>query len=110
MGAIASLEADPGKAGLVLRKLFEGDTGGFAAWIAERTKSLVRAYDLEMRDADLETVTNFMRTTARRGASDKVAQASPPAGWPGVPPGEDAALPLVNGPGPVALGEDWKQA
>ena len=40
-------------------KLFEGDTDGFVAWIGERTNSLVHAYDLEMRDADLETVTQF---------------------------------------------------
>jgi hypothetical protein len=27
---------------------------------------LVKAYDLEMRDADLETVTNFIQAKARR--------------------------------------------
>ena len=40
-------------------KLFAGDTDGFVAWIGERTNSLVHAYDLEIRDADLETVTTF---------------------------------------------------
>ena len=51
---------------MVLAKLFEGDTEGFVAWIGERTKSLVHAYDLEIRDADLETVSGFMQAKARR--------------------------------------------
>jgi hypothetical protein len=66
MGAIATIEADHSEVDLVLTKLFEGETEGFVAWIAERTKSLVKAYDLEMRDADLETVTNFIQAKARR--------------------------------------------
>ncbi|HZR19787.1 MAG TPA: nucleotide excision repair endonuclease [Verrucomicrobiae bacterium] len=67
MGAIATIEVDNSEVDLVLTKLFaEGETEGFVAWIAERTKSLVKAYDLEMRDAHLETVTNFMQAKARR--------------------------------------------
>jgi len=56
LGAIATVEANHSGVDLVLAKLFEGDTDGFVAWIGEQTKSLVKAYDLEMRDADLETV------------------------------------------------------
>jgi predicted GIY-YIG superfamily endonuclease len=72
LGAIAaivdaqSLESGSTEMEKVLVRLFEGDADGFAAWIGERTKSLVRAYDLEMRDADLETVAHFMQAKARR--------------------------------------------
>src|SRR5664279_429686 len=66
LGAIAAIEANQSGIDLVLRKLFEGDTDGFVAWIGEQTKSLVKAYDLEMRDSDLETVTNFIQAKARR--------------------------------------------
>ena len=66
LGAIAAIEANHSGVDLVLTKLFEGDTDGFVAWIGEQTKSLLKAYDLEMRDADLETVTNFMQAKARR--------------------------------------------
>ena len=72
VGAIASianaqtLPASPGESEIILAKLFEGDTDGFVAWIGERTKSLVHAYDLAIRDADLETVSGFMQTTAHR--------------------------------------------
>ena len=51
---------------MVLARLFEGDTDGFVAWIGERTKSLVQAYDLAIREADLETVSGFMQVQARR--------------------------------------------
>ena len=66
LGAIAAIEANHRGVDLVLTKLFEGDTERFVAWIGERTTSLVHAYDLEMRDADLETVTNFVQAKARR--------------------------------------------
>jgi len=72
VGAIATianaqtLPASPGESEIVLAKLFEGDTEGFVAWIGERTKSLIHAYDLAIRDADLETVSGFMQTKARR--------------------------------------------
>jgi len=66
LGAIAAIKANDIGVDLVLTKLFECDTDGFVAWIGERTTSLVHAYDLEMRDADLETVANFMQAKARR--------------------------------------------
>ena len=66
LGAIAAIEANQSGIDPVLRKLFEGDTDGFVAWIGEQTKSMVKAYDLEMRDSDLETVTNFIQAKARR--------------------------------------------
>ena len=66
LGAIATIEVDDCRVDLALTKLFEGDTEGFVAWVGEQTESLVKAYDLEMRDADLETVTNFMLAKARR--------------------------------------------
>ena len=66
LGAIAAIEASQSGVDLALMKLFEGDTDGFVAWIGEQTKPLVNAYDLEMRDADLETVTNFMKAKPRR--------------------------------------------
>ena len=74
---------------LVLVKLFAGDTDGFAAWIGGRTNSLVRAYDAEMRDADLETVTNFMQAKARRtlpfAIPDRSAGATSKEPEPGLP-------------------------
>ena len=66
LGAIANIAANQHEVDPALTKLFEGDTDWFVAWIGERTKPLVRAYDLEMRDSDLETVTNFMQAKARR--------------------------------------------
>jgi len=66
LGAIATIEANQHEVDPALTKLFEGDTDWFVAWIGERTKPLVKAYDWEMRDADLETVTNFMQAKARR--------------------------------------------
>jgi hypothetical protein len=66
MGAIATIAASQSGVDLVLMKLFAGDTDGFVAWITERTNSLVHAYDMEMRDADLETVAHFMQAKARR--------------------------------------------
>lgn len=77
LGAIVTLEANHSEVELVLKKLFAGDTDGFVAWIGERTDSLVHAYDVEMRDADLETVTHFMQAKARRtlpfAAPDQIA-------------------------------------
>lgn len=66
LGAIAAIEANQSEVDLVLVKLFEGDIDGFVAWIGEQTKSLLKAYDLEMRDADLETVTSFMQAKTHR--------------------------------------------
>ena len=61
-----TLQSSPSEMELVLAKLFEGDTDGFVAWIGERTKLLVHAYDLAIRDADLETVDGFIQAKARR--------------------------------------------
>ncbi len=69
LGATASMTIPPTQGsgvGLVLSKLVEGDADGLVAWMGERTTSLVHAYDLEIRDADLEAVTEFMKAKARR--------------------------------------------
>jgi len=79
-------------------KLFEGDTEGFVAWIGERTKSLVHAYDVEMRDTDLETVTHFMQVKARRTLP--FATPAQNAGVTRKKP--EAMLPIP--------GEDWQQS
>ena len=50
----------------VLTELFAGDHDGFVAWIGEQTKPLAHVHDLAMRDADLETVIQFMQAKARR--------------------------------------------
>ena len=97
LGAIATVEANHSGVDLVLAKLFEGDTDGFVAWIGEQTKSLAYAYDLEMRDADLETVTNFTQAKAHRtlpfAAPDQSA----------------AAAQKDQGEVFPFLAEDWKQ-
>jgi len=51
---------------MVLTELFAGDHDGFSSWIGEQTKALTHAQDLAMRDADLETVIQFMQAKARR--------------------------------------------
>jgi hypothetical protein len=51
---------------MVLLKLFAGDHEGFVVWLGEQTKALAYAHDLVMRDADLETVIQFMQAKARR--------------------------------------------
>ena len=51
---------------MVLTKLFAGDHDDFIAWIGDQTKALAHAHDLAMRDADLETVIQFMQAKARR--------------------------------------------
>jgi len=66
LGAIATLAVNQSGVDLVLMKLSAGDTDGFVTWINERTNSLAHAYDVEMRDADLETVAHFMQAKARR--------------------------------------------
>jgi hypothetical protein len=50
----------------VLKELFAGDHDGFVAWAGNQTKALAHAHDLAMRDADLETVVQFMQAKARR--------------------------------------------
>jgi hypothetical protein len=69
LGAIASMAIPPNQdsgVSVVLSKLVEGDADGLVAWMGERTTSLARAYDLEIRDVDLETVTEFMKAKTRR--------------------------------------------
>jgi predicted GIY-YIG superfamily endonuclease len=72
LGAIVSIagwqamESNFGGGDLVLAKLFAGDSEWFAGWIGEQTKPLVHTHDLAMRDADLETVLNFLRARTRR--------------------------------------------
>ena len=72
LGELAALpdargrEADFGRIELVLTALFAGDHDGFVAWVGEETKPLTHTFDLAMRDADLETVLQFMEAKARR--------------------------------------------
>ena len=49
-----------------LTEFFAGGNDGFIAWVAERTKGLAHTHDLAMRDADLETVVQFIKAKARR--------------------------------------------
>jgi hypothetical protein len=51
---------------MVLTALFAGDNDGFIAWVGEQTKPLAHAHELALRDADLETVIQFMEAKARR--------------------------------------------
>ena len=66
LGGTVRIEAAHGEADLVLTRLFEGDANAFVTWIGERTGSLVKGYELEIRDGDLETLTRFMQAKARR--------------------------------------------
>lgn len=66
LGAVATLHDTSGELEMILAGLFSGDTDSFTAWIGERTQSLAHAYDVETRDADLETVNSFMQVKARR--------------------------------------------
>lgn len=67
LGKIATIEP-PLDTSQNLTRLFEGNTDGFVSWIKDRTSSLTHAYDLEIRDSDLETVTGFMQASARRSS------------------------------------------
>lgn len=80
LGAIASVAIPPtqeSSVALVLSKLMAGDADGLVTWMAEQRTSLVRTYDLEMRDADLETVTQFMKAKARRLTEFTTLESSP---------------------------------
>ncbi len=72
LGTIAAvMNLHPKKSGLnkvetVLEKLFAGDTDGFVSWVGKRTKALAKGYELEMRDADVETVVDIVQAKARR--------------------------------------------
>ena len=60
--------SDPIEAKGILGGLFEGDADGFVTWIGERTQSLPHKCDLEIRDADLESVTHWVQAMKRRSA------------------------------------------
>ena len=57
---------ETGEVEVVLTGLLEGDQDGFTAWLGERTQTLAHAHDLAIRDADLETVSQFVLAKARR--------------------------------------------
>ncbi len=61
-----SSEPDLRRIEMVLTEFFAGDHDGFIAWIGEKTKTLAHAHDLAVRDADRETVIQFMQAKARR--------------------------------------------
>lgn len=66
LGAIATVDTRSPDVDPALAKLFAGDTEGFVAWIGERTQALAHGYDLETRDADLETVVTLIEAKQRR--------------------------------------------
>jgi predicted GIY-YIG superfamily endonuclease len=72
LGEIATIKSTPAsepgcrRIEPVLTELFAGDHDGFTTWITEQTKALAHAHDLALRDADLETVIQFMQAKARR--------------------------------------------
>jgi predicted GIY-YIG superfamily endonuclease len=80
LGKIAAIEAHLDTQ-QILTKLFEGDTEYFVSWINGGTQPLSHTYDLEIRDADLETVTGFMQASQRRvlpfTAPDAIVQPGP---------------------------------
>ncbi len=81
LGAIAHIAIPPAQetnVELVMAKLLAGDAAGLVVWLTEQTDSLVRAYDQEIRDADLETVTQFMKAKARQLTSFATPEQSPP--------------------------------
>lgn len=47
-----------------LEKLFAGDPEGFIAWVGK--KEVVQKYEIELREADLEMVINFVQNASRR--------------------------------------------
>ena len=80
LGAMASVAIPPtqeSSVALVLSKLVAGDADGLLTWMAEQTASLLRTYDLEIRDGDLETVTQFMKAKARRLTEFTTLESSP---------------------------------
>jgi len=61
-----TFEASENEVEQMLVKLFAGDVENFAAWVGEHTKLMVQAYDSEVQAGDLETVSGFIQTKARR--------------------------------------------
>jgi hypothetical protein len=92
LGATVSIEAVHGEVDLVLTRLFEGDANGFVTWIGERTQSLAKGYDLEIRDGDLETVTRFMQARARR----TLPLQTPDPGWTNSQTDQESLLPFED--------------
>jgi hypothetical protein len=64
--ATQASELETGEVERVLTRLLDGDKDGFTAWLGERTQTLAHAHDLAIRDADLETVSQFVLAKARR--------------------------------------------
>jgi len=64
--AAQASDLETGEVEHVLTRLLDGDKDGFTAWLGERTQTLAHAHDLAIRDADLETVGQFMQAKARR--------------------------------------------
>lgn len=84
---LSSAATNTSEANGILERLFEGDAEGFAAWIGGRTQSLQHKCDLEIRDADLESVLNFIETMKRRSAPVLAANGNVARG-----PADDSAL------------------
>jgi hypothetical protein len=55
--AVATLEL----AGARLEALMAGDAEGFTAWVCEHTASQTHPFEVSVREADLETITEFSR-------------------------------------------------
>ncbi len=59
-------ELDAPQVEAILTRLFAGDGDGLQTWVSERTQTLSCPHDLALRDADLETVSQFLQARARR--------------------------------------------
>jgi hypothetical protein len=46
--------------------LLQADIDGFVDWIMERTNCLVKSYDFELRDSDLDTILKFVQKLNQR--------------------------------------------
>ena len=85
LGDLARVAVPPGKepdvtnAEAVLTGLFAGDEAGFQTWVSERTHALPCPHDLLLRDADLETVVQFLQARARRTRPFTAPDAAAPA-------------------------------
>jgi hypothetical protein len=66
LGAVATLRGSPVDVEGLLTRLFAGDTDSFAEWLTGQTQTLVHGYDLETREADLETVVTLVQAKAKR--------------------------------------------
>ncbi len=82
-------EADMPHLEAVLTGLFAGDAAGFQTWVNERTLALPCPHDLVLRDADRETVRQFLQARARRTRPFT----TPDPGAPAQPKRAEAQLP-----------------